>query len=339
MKKSIIAMAVAGALAVPAIASADATLYGHVMMAVDKAKDSKVNVGGIGNSESRIGLRGTADTGVDGLTGIYNIEFGLTNSQTSKEPLVREFGDFKVDKQNNTALNTRLINAGLTGDWGTAIVGSQWAPHYSWVTSTTDVMLSSAASVLRATDTVYRVDNTLAYVSPNFNGLQLAAAVSGSSANTDKNADFVHVAAKYDIAGFGAGLSYIDFNSSQFGNKAGVNVQLKDVTAMSLSYETGPFFVGATYSNLRIEGEDTSKPWDLAATYDVSDATTLKLAYADFRDGAKGYGVEVQHDLSNMVNMFVGYGNANSDLREATSSKVSGATYNSIFSTGMRVRF
>ncbi|WP_151669817.1 porin [Nitrincola schmidtii] len=332
MKKSIIAMAVAGALAVPAIASADATLYGHIMMAVDKEKNEKLTVGTVGNSESRIGLRGTADTGVDGLTGIYNVEFGVTTTQTSYEPLVREMGAY-TGAQNRNTLRTRLANVGLTGDWGTALVGTQWAPHYSWVTGTTDVMLSSAANVLRATDVVYRVDNTLAYVSPDFNGLQLAAAVSGNKANSDKNADFVHVAAKYGIAGFGAGLSYIDFNSED------AFEPLKDVTAVALSYETGPFFIGATYSHLRIDGADNYKPWDIAATYAVSDATKLKLAYADFREGAKGYGVEVQHDLSNSVNMFVGYGNANSDLRDTVSSTVSGATYNSVFSTGMRVRF
>ena len=332
MKKSIIAMAVAGALAVPAIASADATLYGHVMMAVDKAKDQKITIGTGGNSESRIGLRGTAETGVDGLTAIYQYEFGVTTNQTSYEPLEREMGVL-TGAQNRNTLRTRLAHVGLTGDWGTAVVGTQWAPHYSWVTATTDVMMSSAATVLRSTDVVYRVDNTLAYVSPDLNGLQLAAAVSGNSANSDKNADFVHVAAKYGIAGFSGGLSYIDFNSKDAFEPA------KDVTAASLSYETGPFFIGATYSHLRIDGASNYKPWDIAATYSVTDATTLKVAYADFRDGAKGYGIEAQHDLSNMVNMFVGYGNANSDLRDRVANTVSGATYNSVFSTGLRVRF
>ena len=313
MKKSIIAMAVAGALAVPAIASADATLYGWMTMSVDKAKNEKLDINTDGNSPSRIGLRGTADTGVDGLTALYNYEFGV--NQTNGE----------------TALTTRLANVGLTGDWGTALFGTQWAPQYSWVTATTDVMMSSA--VYRPTDLgIARVSDTAAYVSPDFNGFQFAAAVGANSTFGDKNADYYHVAAKYSAHGFHAALGYIDLESNEFAADFVGNADIKDTTAVALSYDFGPAMVAATYSHLRVDGADNYKPWDLAATYSVTDATTLKATYGDFRSGAKAWGAEVQHDLSNMVSTFVGYGHANSDAREA-------GVANSVFSTGMRVRF
>ena len=309
MKKSIIAMAVAGALAVPAIASADATLYGHVMMAVDKESDSKLEIGAQGNSESRIGLRGTADTGIDGLTAIYNIEFGVNTNQTA-------YGD---DSAN--ALRTRLANAGLTGDFGTVLLGSQWTPHWSWVTSKTDVMLSSAFSTVRPTDgDIFRVSDSAAYVSPNFGGFQVAAAVVANGADNTKTTDVHHVAAKYDNGGLGLAISYVDFTNTD-----------ADAWAFSAGYDFGVATVAMTYAENTNAADNTVKPFELAATYKVTDATTLKGVYADHRNSQKGYAVEVQHDLSNMVNTFVGYGYANSDLRDAGTDKV--------LSTGLRVRF
>ena len=327
MKKSIIAMAVAGALAVPAIASADATLYGWMTMAVDKEKNEKLHVNSDGNSPSRIGLRGTADTGIDGLTALYQYEFGVNQTNGGRTlNVLDEDGERTGDTVGGAgSLTTRLANVGLTGNFGTALFGTQWAPQYSWVTGTTDVMMSSAA--YRPTDLgIYRVNNTAAYVSPDFNGLQLAAAVSANSDFEDKNADFYHVAAKYNANGLHAAIGYIDFESSDaFG-------ALSSTTAIALSYDFGPATVAATYSYLKTDGADNYKPWDLAATYSLTDATTLKATYGDYKNSQKAYAVEVQHDLSNMVNTFVGYGHANSNARE-------NETANSVFSTGLRVRF
>ncbi|WP_417585513.1 porin [Nitrincola sp.] len=314
MKKSLIALAVAGAMTVPAIASADATLYGWMTMAVDKAKDEKLDINTDGNSPSRIGLKGTADTGIDGLTALYQYEFRVNQAE------------------GETALATRLANVGLTGNWGTVLAGTQWAPHYSWVTATTDVMLSSVVGPTHSTDTVYRVSNSMAYVSPEFSGLQLAAAVGADADNDDENGDWYHVAAKYSNGGFYGALSYIDFNS-----EVGY-APLEDVTALALSYSFGAFTVAGVYSDLETSAGDY-KPWDLSATYALTDATTLKAAYADFDDNGKGYGVEVQHDLSNMVNTFVGYGHANTDLRDTYEASAGTAGANSVFSTGIRVKF
>ena len=315
MKKSIIAMAVAGALAVPAIASADATLYGHVMMAVDKKSDSKLEIGTDANSESRIGLRGTADTGIDGLTGIYNFEFGVNTNQNTVA------GENGYTAASDNALRTRLANAGLTGGFGTVLLGSQWTPHYSWATSRTDVMLSSAFSTVRPTaGGIFRVSDAAAYVSPNFGGFQVAAAVVANGVTGTKTTDVHHVAAKYDVDGLGLALSYVDFTNTD-----------AESWAFSAGYNFGVATVAMTYAENTNAADVTVKPFELAATYKVTDATTLKGVYADHRDSKKGYAVEVQHDLSNMVNTFVGYGYANSDLRDAGTEKV--------LSTGLRVRF
>lgn len=304
MKKSLLALVVASCVAAPAIAVADATLYGHVMLSIDKVKNEKLHIGGEGGSGSRIGLRGTADTGIDNVKATYQYEFA-------------------VNKTNGAdALRTRHANVGLTGGFGTVRAGTQSTPQDSWVNGTTDVMLSSIGDVVHSTGTApSRVSNSLAYISPSFNGLQFALATAANSDNDDKNLDLHHIAIKYNNAGFHGAIGYIDYNSK-------VGYSKKNEMAVALEYDFGMATIAGVYSHVKNENADDYKPWDIAATYKVAENTTLKAAYADFREGAKGFGVEVQHDLSNMVNLFVGYADANKDLGDGD-----------IFSAGMRVRF
>ncbi|WP_409522613.1 porin [Nitrincola sp. MINF-07-Sa-05] len=310
MKKSLIALAIAGAMTVPAIAMADATLYGHVNISADKADNTKLNINNNGQSTTRIGVRGTADTGMDGLVGFYHIEMGMATDNGS------------------TALSTRLAHAGLKGDFGSFALGTQWTPHYLWGTSATDVMLSNITGNLRSSDVVYRASRSAMYLSPNMGGFQFGAGILASSANSDKNVDAFNVAGQYSANGLTVGLSHISFESSMF------NAARDHSTSAAVSYSFGPAMLAAsvTHNELRAGGDTT--PFELAGTYSVTDSTTLKVAYADHDNSAKGYGVEVQHNLGSMTNLYVGYGEANSTLENRAVNP--GAD---VFSTGIRVRF
>lgn len=310
MKKSIIAASVAAIMCIPTLAIADATLYGHVMIAADKVKNEKLHIGTSANSESRIGLRGNADTGIDGLKALYQYEFGVNTSQTS------------YSGSSANALRTRQANLGLAGGFGTIKAGSQSTPQDSWVNGTTDVMLSSIASVVHSTGTApSRISNSFSYVSPNLSGFQLGLATAANSSNNDENFDLYHAAVKFSHAGFYGAMGYIDYNSK-------VGFSKKNEMAVALQYDFGVATIAGVYSHVKYNSGNDFKPWDISATYKVSDSTTLKAAYADFKDGAKGFGVELQHNLGNMVNLFVGYADANKDLGDGD-----------IFSAGMRVRF
>ena len=327
MKKSIIAMAVAGALAVPAIASADATLYGRVVVEAAKEKDSKLNVGGNGNTSTVIGVRGTADTGVDGLTAIYRAEWNFDKSNGGRTTSITD-GDGETDSINLGSMTTRLAHVGLTGGFGTVLGGTVGAPHYDWVTSYTDVMLSSAANTLNPTleGVDFRLNNVLAYVSPEFSGFQAAAAIGASSDQDDKNADWYHAAVKYDANNIYLAASIVDYKASALETAAADNVW-----ALAAGYDFGMATVGINYTEVKYLDGDKYKPVQVAGTYSVTDATTLKLAYADHKNSQKGWGAEVQHNLTPRVNTWVGYGYANSNLRDAGTDKVVAA--------GMRVNF
>ncbi|WP_409522612.1 porin [Nitrincola sp. MINF-07-Sa-05] len=305
MKKSLIALAIAGAMAVPAIAMADATLYGHVNIEAAKADGAKLNIGTGANSGSRIGVRGTADTGIDGLVGFYQIEMGLSTDNGS------------------TALSTRHAHAGLKGDFGTFALGTQSSLHNPWTADQADLMLSGAARVLYASGVIGRVSRSAFYTSPNMGGFQFGGGILASDQNADKNVDAYNVAGKYSANGLTLGLSYVSFETA--------NNARDNATSAAASYSFGPATLAASVTRNDFRAGGNTTPFDLAATYSVTDSTTLKVGYSDHDNSAKGYGVEVQHNLGSMTNLYLGYGEANSALEAAGGADV--------ISTGIRVRF
>lgn len=149
MKKKILALAVSGGLvAAPMGAMAAPEVYGLIDIGVEHYTDSDgaatwilngLNSAG-GNSDardvsltngmqSRLGVRGSEELGVAGLTASYNMEFTVDVLNENGGGLGDTFG-------------TRLGWAALGGDWGKVKVGSQWQALYEfggWNTHRTDV--------------------------------------------------------------------------------------------------------------------------------------------------------------------------------------------------------
>jgi len=161
MKKSLIAVAVAGAVGAP-MSAAQAEVYGFVNVGIDAvSKDGTVAAGGFqsgpsgdegantvglpgsifggfnpdvifaaGNdgslhmsdtAETRFGFKGSEDLG-NGLTAGYRFEFGLGTEA---------FGGGSVIE--DTSPTTRLANVSLSGDFGMVKVGTQWGTVYEYL--------------------------------------------------------------------------------------------------------------------------------------------------------------------------------------------------------------
>ncbi|KAA8983311.1 porin [Halospina sp. K52047b] len=161
MKKKILALAVSGGLAAaPMGAMAAPELYGIVDIGVESFNDSDGvaanelfgglnSVDGTNSTDgftsasrsdakdfelsnglqSRIGIRGSEELPVAGLTASYNMEFAI-------DVLDEDGGGI------GNAVGTRLGWAALGGDWGKVKIGSQWQALYEfggWNTHRTDV--------------------------------------------------------------------------------------------------------------------------------------------------------------------------------------------------------
>lgn len=171
MKKNIIALAVASAIAAP-VAMADApTVYGQINMALEQysAKDSagktdKVNSGTQVNSRaSRLGVKGSSDLG-NGLKAVYKAEF-------------------EVQIDSGDTLKNRNQYVGLAGGFGTVLMGRHDTPFK--MSQAKDLFNDSGladnkpmAGGLGAFGKggENRLSNVLAYVSPSFSGVKLVAA-------------------------------------------------------------------------------------------------------------------------------------------------------------------
>ncbi|TDT44193.1 porin-like protein [Halospina denitrificans] len=160
MKKNVLALAVSGGLiAAPMAAMAEPEVYGLIDIGVESFNDSdgvaaneifggfnsvdgtnSTDGFGAGRSDakdfelsnglqSRIGVRGSEELPVAGLTASYNMEFTV-------DVLDEDGGGI------GNAVGTRLGWAALGGDWGKVKVGSQWQALFEyggWNTHRTDV--------------------------------------------------------------------------------------------------------------------------------------------------------------------------------------------------------
>jgi predicted porin len=171
MKKNIVALAVASAIAAP-VAMADApTVYGQINMALEQMSSKDVNGDKVkadsgtqvNSRASRIGVKGSNDLG-NGLKAVYKVEF-----------------EVQIDK--SSELKNRNQYVGLAGGFGTVLMGRHDTPLkmiqakdlFNDAGLSDNKPISGGLGALGAGGEV-RASNVLAYVSPSFGGVKLMAA-------------------------------------------------------------------------------------------------------------------------------------------------------------------
>jgi predicted porin len=316
MKKSLIALAVAGALTAPMVAQADATLYGSMRVLVVDQDGSDLDVA---DGVSRIGIKGDVDLGIDGVKGIYNFETRLRS----------DTGEFAGKDTGAANDNSRLSNIGITGDFGTALAGKMYAPHWLWTSAVTDATWNDAV-IGTVRESVLRPKNTLAYISPNMSGFQAAIALVADAATGTDDVDVTNIAVKYAANGLHLALSHVD--------DASVNSQ--DQLGLAASYTMDAFKFSARYQeeeNTNAAGVSAGN--DLETTqvgvmYTMG-ATSLQARFTniDIDNGADAdqWAVGVQQMLGSQGRVFLEYADAETGY--------AGSTANDRLSVGYRLDF
>ncbi len=236
MNKKLVTLAVAAALAAPAVASADAVLYGKLNVGINYI-DQNEGFKGWGLSDNqvvknaftnynlgftnpfittpqgpsnRIGVKGSEDLG-NGLKAIYQIELGFSISDSNNNVAV-----------NNETITMRNTFVGLSGNFGTVLMGRHDTP-LKISTAPLDLFADTLAD---NNNTVgfqdIRADNAVAYVSPSFSGFQFAGAVvagggayagGGYNNESDSLAEAWSLAAIYKNGPWYASLAYEDLQA------------------------------------------------------------------------------------------------------------------------------
>ena len=313
MKKTLIAAAVAAAVAAPA-ANAGVTIYGTMHVSIDYLDYGTSTYNCDGNSTpgggyhvctrtSKMGFKGSEDLG-NGLKAIWKMESAVSIADGGAKG-----GSWQ------SARNSYI---GLAGDWGTFLYGRHDTPYKMAFYSTGIDMLGDSFMDVNALYGIveWRRDSAIAYVSPNWNGLTFAGAVIPGEGRTTDNgslndgfADSYSLGVMYSNNGLKLAAGYEDTqgetgqDSKEWMVGAGYSMNAFDVSAVYIDQEapipgipeldTTVWAVSAAYTfgNNKIIGTVGQNDWEAPG---VSD------------DGM-GYGVALQHMFSKRTSAYIGY--------------------------------
>ncbi len=315
MKKSLIALAVAGVVSAPAFAAtSNVDVYGRMHFAIEDTNAANVDMD-IKTNASRIGFKGTEDLG-GGLKAIWQIE-----------------QQFDATGANDTAFggsNLRNTFVGLSGGFGTVLIGRHDTP-YKLSTVKYNVFADTIADyALARLDGVApitghsRASNAIAYVSPNMSGLSFSGALVTSMDQLDagKSVDAYSLAGGYANGPLTVDLAWENIKASS-GN---------DRTAWKLGagYSFGDAKIGAIYEDVDMDTGTDRDSFFLVGSYAMG-AIVLKGQYGQADVGAADqstWALGADYNLSKRTTLFVVFGNGDNDVGDDVSGWNLGMTHN-----------
>ncbi len=348
MKKSLIALAIAGTFAAPAFAaSANVDFYGKFRISLNNVNN---NQGwSLTDQVSRVGFKGAEDLG-GGLKAIYqyetafNIGTGAPTADSSTSCTSTLFGGIVTTECTPSSIAGGGLGAqrntfvGLAGDFGTVLAGRHDTPYKLagsadlFVDTLADAQNTSAAGGIIGAGNAgsagfdLRGNNAIAYVAPSFSGLTLIGAIvpgnGGSNFPQRHNlTDAYSLAALYGNGPLTANLAYEDHN------------KLLDENAWKLNvgYTMGDLKLGGTYegmSNLNATPGAKSKNFLVSAAYGMGPITLAAQFGKRNQNATAGNDdltdttVGVVYGLSKRTSTYLGYAH----YKPATGSSTNGLT-------------
>ena len=306
MKKSAIALAVAGVFAAPMAfaATANVDVYGIMDIAVQDTDAANATPDVVSNF-SRIGFKGSEDLG-NGLKALWQIETQIDNGS----------GTDIGEQVSGTSLANRNSFVGLAGGFGTVVMGRHDTP-YKMSTGSLDIfgdtiadynlgrldnvklISSSDAHDARSTDAV-------AYISPSFSGLTVAAAevMDDAAGAADDTADATSVSATYANGPMMLTAAYQDL-----GNVAGADA-VNNAWKLGGAYTIGDVRLGAVYEEVSTTATTDRESWLVNAAYTMG-PIVLKAQYGEAEVGTTDqdmWALGADYNLSKRTKAYVVYG-------------------------------
>lgn len=324
MKKHLIAVAVAAAVAAPA-AMADTTLYGLAHVSIDALKSDQPagkdnNNVNVSSNSSRLGVKGTEKINSN-LSAIYQFET-LVNISSNDGSSSGLFGE---------ARNTFV---GLTGGWGTALVGKHDTPM-KLVGRKYDLFgdqIGDSRNLISVGGAGWdlRPNNVVAYVTPAMAGFQATLAYvtdhdvrPASPSNTfDMNKyDAYSISVAYTHKIFDLGAAYERHNIDAVGQnnesayRLGAGVNFAGVRVNALYQKASDLGFTA--------GKDQSV-WGAGASYTFG-KNVVKAQYYKANDisgtpdtGANMFAVGYDYKLSKQTTLYAAYAKTDNDAGTTT---------------------
>lgn len=326
MKKSLIALAVFGAFSGAALADGNSVqLYGLIDLGVTHF------TGGTGGnitklssgvqSGSRIGLKGTEDLG-GGLKAFFQVETGFCANGASGS------GASGADQYctGSGQFMGRTSEVGLTGDFGTFVMGRIYSLTFDDQAAIDPFGygLTGSISNIGTLGAPARVNQALAYVSPNFSGFHFAGAYIFSNPNSaattvqKKTTGAYNLEAGYTNGPVNVSVTYLNAYDA-VGATATGNSALKHTEVIG-SYNFGVAKLDGMYAQAKSDTSSLNEkaymlgvdvpvgPGDILASY-----TKLKDDSTAGNAGAKQYAIGYTYSLSKRTNLYTSYAHISND--------------------------
>jgi general bacterial porin, GBP family len=359
MKKTLISVAVLGAMSSAAFAQSNVTIYGIVDAGIVSERGGKAgNVTKVSSgtaNASRIGFRGTEDLG-GGLSAIFTLETG-----------------YKVDDGQLDATNTLFNRQAFVGlrsaTAGTITIGRQYTPWYNALAQVADPfaagLAGSAKNLFPANGANLRNSNAVVYQTPVFNGFSGEVFYGFGEQSESSAGRQVSAAVSYSNGPLNARLAYNNRNNdTATGIAPTVERGIGHNSLLAVNYDFTVVKVFAAYgankglnsSTLPNAAAYTTAP--ITASLDTRNALLgvqvpvgpsgkliASAIHTDDRESfnrdANQYAIGYMHDLSKRTAAYVSY--AKIDNKNGASYTVGGNTEvgsgDSAFNVGLRHSF
>ena len=339
MQKKLIALAVAGLVSGAAFAQSNVTVYGvaDVYYGYVKAGDLKVNpaINSGGLAGSRLGFQGAESLG-NGLTAVFQYEVNMF-VDSNGPGAVGALGTTNLNPYSpstgNGLADTRQAYVGLAGGFGTVVAGRLQSPGYVYtgmydalasskvspqaILSTYGKMIGGVTGSTISPSDYARVNNAIAYLSPNFSGFSGVLAYSaGEQATGDKEGVWA-LGLNYAAGPLGIGFVHHDIK-----NYLGVAAADAKENFIGASYDLKVVKLIGSWQNAKLDlNSTTNKMYQIGAAIPAGPGS-VNVAYGktkmDFaNDDAKSYTIAYLYPLSKRTTAYTAYNRTSNDSASA----------------------
>jgi predicted porin len=325
MQKKIIALAIASALTAPALAFADATVFGTARLSVDRVNDGNANSSSANQLNSNttvLGVKGAEDLG-NGMSAIWQMAGTVDLDNSNNRP-------FTFDKDTFVGMSSASMGTLLAGRHDTPykmatrgldLFGDGIADNRG--NQSTSATFGNASMMGGGHDA--GLGNTLLYMSPSMSGFSVAAATVFGAEKAGANASkgsLYSLAGMYAQGPIYATVAYdtIKFGSAGSGDLGGPGAVDDKATAFKVggSYTMDAFMVDAVIERITntiavgsVESKGTNLylggKFNVSSTDAVKAAITKRGSTTGATNDAKQYSVGYDHDMSKMTTVYALY--------------------------------
>jgi predicted porin len=313
MKCLIAAIVVGTVVGAPAWAQ-ELSIYGVGHLSADSIDTGSSTSSYIHSNSSRLGFKGKHNLG-NAYSILFQYESGVDLSGHGTGD-----GNGGANSQGQFFTRTRDSFVGIRGDAGTVLFGrvgglNQWLYDYNLFAD----QVGDLGNIFGGDGLPGRLDNTIAYRSPNFDGLS-AGVTYAPNQGTSKANDTV-IKADYTIAALKLGAAYASFGNGNIASKDSAT----KVTSVMGSYDVGAFNLGGGWmreANIGGLSNLDRNMYTLGAAAKLGSSGTVKAQYVKAADlngtantGAGQWAVGYDHAWDKNATLYIAYARINNDNR------------------------